>query len=426
MTSMDTSDEKLRMLSTKAHSEKKPKSGGMQQLLAFNRLGFSMLKQNSLTSARALVAFRSERNQYTQSDQSIKIYIQSGTQYVSPDNSVLTFTVNLDFGDAATTYGFGIGSSQNLFNEVRVTSRSGVELCRLKNANTYIAHKIRLTKPHTWFESVGNLAGYHTDLSTSSEGHVSQTSYTFAIPLSHIASVFDYPGKLLPHRMLSGSVLELFLETPKTAVFSSAAAASVSYTISNVKLLLDCHKLVDQADAALEEISASNSLEVVNRAIFSTTQATTTASNTININKAVSRGLRAFMVKKRVDHLNTTQYDSMAAEDYATDNETYQWRCGAMFYPQAPIQNRQEALFNLKYSADQPSSKISQSHPQLITPAVTLESSSYLNFAGQSLNNSRILSIDHTASDSQNRQVFLFLEYVSLLRVFLHNIVRLE
>jgi len=260
--------------------------------------------------------------------------------------------------------------------------------------------------------------------------------YQFLIPLSHICSAFDYPDKLLPQRMLSGAVLELFLESPATSLHM-LTGPEPSYTISNCKLYLDCHKLVDVAASELEKISATNSLEVSTRAVFSTSQATSATHNTFNINKAVSRGLRAFAVKKNVTDMNNVMLDSMASDD-CLDAEKFQWRCGAMYYPQAPVQGPVETVYNLLYSLDDPDAySLDIKGPMkddLVVPAVNLESSTILNMSGQSLNNSRILSIDWFTGDPSgqsdppipSRTVFFFLEYQSVFRVFLHNIVRLE
>ena len=409
-------DQRLRKLALSS-SEK----GGddIDTLLDVNDLTYSLPKNLSLASARNLKVFHAQRSAYTDGETSIIFTIQTGAQFINFAGSSLQFKVQAT--DVAP-WSWGKGSAMNLFKEIIVTSRSGQELCRLDKLNVYRLHQDRLNMSPEELLSVGSLMGY--DMTAIAAGTAAKK---FIIPMNKLCGLFD-SKKLMPQWLASGMRIELRLEDKDVAF--DAGTAVTGYEITNPILSLDTFLLNDSASKKLNEISARNGLEYVFKSHHAITDSFSTSSTNIDVNKAVSRALGAIAVSRKQSEIGTGNGDSLKSEAFKIDHS--QWRLGSSYFPHQPLQGIEEHYWNTLYTTE----KLGSTHPSSVTLttytsnfgvlSANLERSNVLAHSGSPINNSISLSLDARYSDTHARQMVVFLEYVSIARVYLSNVTLLE
>jgi len=412
-------DKRLRKLAL-GSSEK---GDDIDTLLDVNDLTYSLPKNLSLASARNLKVFHAQRSAYTDGETSIIFTIQTGAQFINFAGSSLQFKVQAtDVG----SWSWGQGSAMNLFKEIIVTSRSGQELCRLDKLNVYRLHQDRLNMSIEELNSVGSLMGYSTD-ATPPVIAPGDPAKKFIIPMNKLCGLFA-SKKLMPQWLASGMRIELRLEDKDVSF--KAGTQITAYTISNPILSLDTFLLNDSASKKLNEISARNGLEYVFKSHHAITDSFSTSSTNIDVNKAVSRALGAIAVSRKQSEIGAGNGDSLKSEAFVIDHS--QWRLGSSYFPHQPLQGIEEHYWNTLYTTE----KLGSTHPSSVTLttytsnfgvlSANLERSNVLAHSGSPINNSISLSLDARYSDTHARQMVVFLEYVSIARVYLSNVTLLE
>ena len=415
-----TKDTRLRQLALKSQDEK---GDSIDKLLDVNDLVYMMPKNLSLASARNLKEYVAQKSNYSSSESSVIITIQSGAQYVNWAASHLRFSLDIvkDQNTVSTTW--GKGSAFNLFREVIITSRSGQEICRLDRCNVYRLHKDRLHMSSEELESVGSLMGYDVDVVS---GTAAPATTEWIIPMCKVAGCFD-SKKLMPNWLASGLRIELRLETPATA-FESTADSVTSYTIIDPKIACDTFHLNDAAMKKLNEISARNGLEYVFQAQHAVSDNFTTSQTTVDVNKAVSRALGCTAITRQIDTIGSATADSLACEPFAVTQS--QFRLGSQYFPHQPLESDGEHYWNTLYTTE----KLKSAHPSSVSftdykqfygvVTTNLERSNILALSGLPINNSMTLSLDARYSSAvvSGRQLTLFLEHVVVAKIFVNNI----
>jgi len=258
-----------------------------------------------------------------------------------------------------------------------------------------------------------------------------------------------------------------------------------SYTVEDIYFQMKSVQLTDSIQRILNEHSAVNGLEIV-YSDFANTQVVTDASTgTVfaEVRHAASRALRAFMISRFQDTVDTQTCDSFASSYHKFNS--WHWRLGALYFPHQPIKST-DAYFNntqtYLYSADACGKVAGGSrcsigyndwltyHEKaiaigvpfgafvpLVNPndatdigstliradnftgkqmhAVSLERSTLFNLSGIPINNSRVLSFHGTfdsdtapsvaGSKTKDKRAMvhdIYLQYVRLARVFLNNV----
>lgn len=293
---------------------------------------------------------------------------------------------------------------------------------------------------------------------------------SFSIPMSCFGGIFD-TGQLCPASICSGMRIELRLEDIKTAMVAyglydvttslddqfrqnmllpSNIELSLNGKIKNMRLNCDTHLLNDAAMRELNRTSAQNGLEYVYTSVFG--QAKPLQSDTIDVTiaKSVSRAISAFG-GCYLPYKSSTAIDNFTtAPPNDVELSQYQWRLGSMYFPHAPFSSYSQFYSNLLYSVGQfsePKCDLSPSeYKSLLTLfSATFERSNLLRYSGVPINNSRTLSCSaefkkpgydylaetdyfgatqSTSIDTSNKyDVHVWLEYVSLAKAFLNNIV---
>ena len=93
-------------------------------LVSLNGLSYLLSPDLSVAVSRKHVTSFAQQRSYTPG-QKISLILNSGAQFIDPQNSFLKLTVK----NATESHGFfGIGSAVNLFRRVVISSRSGDEV----------------------------------------------------------------------------------------------------------------------------------------------------------------------------------------------------------------------------------------------------------------------------------------------------------
>jgi hypothetical protein len=266
--------------------------------------------------------------------------------------------------------------------------------------------------------------------------------------------------------------------------FLTPVTPFTSYTIRSPQIAMSCIQLTDAIQRTLNEFSSINGLEIV-YADYDRTSAPLTGAQTgvyTEVRKSASRALCAFARVVRAT-ANPYRYDSFASAPDVYWNG-YQWQLGSLYFPQQRVESK-NSVNELKWDTvltdmyaytqdafDRYHPKAAPTmasfrgtgidfnklnlHPTEVhaehspstylapynafgkwgsfvhggtTVATTLERSSLFDLSGIPINNSRVLALlgdldmsIPVASDAAYRaQLYIFLKYVRLARVFLVN-----
>ena len=319
-------------------------SGKRQALIGVNDLNYVLPPDLSVSVVRTHTNHYFQQSEYTNKQRSICI-LNTGAHYIDTRQSALEFGVRLTGTDGVNIGGtFGrIGSALNLIDSITVTSRAGDELCRLDQADLlhFITTPFRQTS--AWMETIGQgmgVAGIVPDI-----GMDINTQY-FSIPLYALVDLFNY-GRLIPPMLASGLRISITWTDPSRAFILRGRAAVVGtpasdkiteYTIENPYISTFAHQLSDGIQRDLNELSATNGLELV-YCDWEPTEisygAAATLSAQLEVRKAASRALQAIAVTRRTADINDKAVDSYASKIW--DVSKYQWQLGSLYFPQQPV-----------------------------------------------------------------------------------------
>lgn len=296
----------------------------------------------------------------------------------------------------------------------------------------------------------------------------STNKVSFSIPMSCFGGIFD-TGQLCPASICSGMRIELRLEDIKTAMIAYGAYyikwgdtgiqtrmllptrinTALEGTISNMRLNCDTHLLNDAAMRELNRTSAQNGLEYVYTSTFGQAKPLQSGTIDVTVAKSVSRAISA-MGGCFTPYKSDTGVDNFTtAPPYDVNLSQYQWRLGSMYFPHAPFTSYAQFYSNLLYSAGQYSESKCDLSPSEFKSLLTLfsatfERSNLLRYSGVPINNSRTLSctaefkrpgydfggdLNYGTVDfgdipsEKNYTVHVWLDYVTLAKAFLNNIV---
>lgn len=392
-----------------------------QGLLALNDLTYLLEPDLSVATNVTQKNHHFQGTTFSQNQRAICI-INSGADYIDTRSSYLKFSVKLTTSSAILpTQGargyFGVhGSAMNFIKNVTVTTRSGDEISRVIDANRLFCMSAPYRYDSAWIDGIGQGMGYSSFISM--EDSRDDGTHTFCIPLYCLTDFFGY-GRLMPSMIMSGLRIEIEFEGVDTAlqitdcvtpggspstynpVFGTVevtaagtaqttvneAAKVNGYTVTDPVLSLKSVQLTDATQRALNELSATNGLELV-FTDFERTETVYPAATQkahIEIRKACSRALCA-MARVRTDrsHLwhgdgastladsyQERNIDSFASEPETNVNE-YQWQLGSLYFPQQPIKGNRhrvamegylhtvDALGKLHATSAQPHAKLRQ------------------------------------------------------------------
>ena len=398
--------------------------------------------------------------------------LNSGADYIDTRRSYLSFELTV-----ANTGVFGkYGSACNVIDSVTISTRSGDQLCQIREFALLQNMMQPVTYDGDWYAGVGQLMGVGEKLTAN-------VSRRFLIPLYILSPFFAY-GRLMPAMLMSGLRIEIEWTEPADVLqVAATASTNTACTITLPYFNLCSVQLSDSIQRALNEQSATNGLEIVYCDYDDTSTTMDKGANRIHceVRKACSRALKAFARLQYVKPSNKN--DSFRAEAGFPFTQ-YQWQLGSLYFPQQPVKTTDatrpdlmapEAFahvldavnkfhgearspmlgFNLQRDAEFYDSKEQEAAPQhsVADPGRTLqtdygrtgtylidqhilgvglERTSLFNLAGVPINNSRVLSLNAEMAantlevvadgDTAKRHLTIFLKYVKMARVFMNNV----
>ena len=446
-----------------------------QGLIAVNDLTYVLEPDLSVASNKTHKVHFFQANEYV-SNQSAICILNSGADYIDTRRSWLQFDIEAEGTDQL--YNFGVnGSACNLIKQITVSTRSGDVLCQLFDYNLLQHMILPLTHDKGWFDTVGQTMAY-------GGGIKSGTKTRLLIPMYVLSPLFAY-GRLMPAMLMSGLRIEIQWENPDIVAEAKstappnadgtvvAAVAMPAYKITDPQFVLCSVQLSDSIQRALNELSATNGLEIV----YTDYERNPARYNNmmpevhLEIRKSCSRALKAFARFRPTNFTSEFKQDSFRAETSPKVYE-YQWQLGSLYFPQQPVRgsNNNGGIDRVTVSSyahllEACDKFHSTTHPLYVslygtkadpaeykdltpvemktsgafggsshTIGVTLERSTMFNLAGVPVNNSRVLALharlsNDTREDAANfangtiqRQLDVFLKYVKLARVFLNNV----
>jgi len=429
-----------------------------QGIIDVNNLSYNLKPDLSVTTSRTTTTQFFQNQDYAENSTMVCI-LNTGASFIYGPNSTIAFDIEIagTGGTPTPSTEFGCffpppGSAANIFSRITIMSRSGVVLERIDAVNLLAAIKLAYEHDVNYSKTTGALMGQRAYDSASAVAGSEQplrpfktTSnkiQRFVIPMSLISGLFAYQN-LLPSALMSGLRIEIAL-TPAYQAFSLVKATGVlppnnwtyTYTVRNPRIQCDAYMLTDSVMRTLNEAAASSGLEVVFPTYFTTIQ--TRVGTTLNMEsrRACSRALSAFYTEQEpFSSFKTTQSTmSSILLDETTGPKSVQFRAGSLYFPNSVIQNDnpliaapenyQMALQNFsKYNTALSSNATFENYIQnLFLLGTTLERSTALDLTGIPLSNSRVLALNVTFADAATaNSAYLFLEYVTLARVFISN-----
>lgn len=421
--------------------DEKKKTTGVMDKIKLNSLEYKSPLYSAPISLRNQRRFPFAQNSYS-GGQTMLCTLQTASFYVDPFNSYLTFQLEVT-GTGGDIIALGQGGALNFIKSVVVTSRSGTEVSRVDSLNLYHAKTLRFTRAKDWYETEGSVIGYEDGVTggyskTLPAGGVSALT-RFVIPLEYVSPVFSPENsQYLPPFLCSGLRIEIGLENANTALHRTSGAGSFSYRIVDPSIQTDLVKFSDKVDSVMTSIAHKSGLEVVFSEwdVFSTV--TSSAKNTIDINKTASKADKLIVCSRLSANVSDATVDSMQSEDFSFNE--FQSRVGSVYHPQTAIteyrEGYQNALHTLKSmrknQRDYPYASMNtyQSHDGVrggfALLGTNLNRSSLIDSQCVPLNNSHSLSVNVGFTSATGRQVDCFLVYKKIARCFTSNCIIYE
>ena len=312
--------------------------GSRQGLLAVNDLNFVMAPDLSVAVNNTYKNHYSQSSTYTNQQRGMIIF-NSGADYGDMRCSTLNFTINTGANTHFASFGKN-GSILNIIRSITLSSRSGDEISRVTDLN----HLSQMTIPYkyseNWMSTVGQTIGFGEGLfPTGHEQHVRK----FSIPLYLLSDFFAY-GRLMPAMVLSGMKIDIEWENP-TIAFQAVTAESdavattaiTSFTVNDMYIALRSVQLTDRTQRSLNEMSAVNGLEIVYCDHERTETNLSTADLHLEVRKAASRALKAYISTRTSADTISGVKDSFRTEPWAYTE--WQWQLGSLYFPQQPVKS---------------------------------------------------------------------------------------
>ena len=397
--------------------------------LEVNNLIYKQPNALSLAVSRKLCRQYFQRSDYKEGESATIIW-NTGSTYINPHNSYLTFKVDLLGGGSVN---FGAGSAINLLNSITVTSRSGTELDRIERLNLWAAKEIRNSYSHDWITKYGSMMGLGETGDSASDPAVVTfgTKTRFVIPLNLISGFFHPTSdQLIPPMLASGLRIEFKLEDHRIA-FTEKTVGVTGYEISDISIQTDCVDLSDDSQKTLNMEAASSGLEYTYPRTETFIQPITTANGDIQLRKAVSQALTvAASIQDMTPGVST---DYMASEFWNVTK--WQYRLGSLYFPNQPISDAKDGVESF-FVSQETYDKCKQynfhcdnavSLDDFVSGGyglmtASLEKDQDLNLSGLPINNSRQLNLNYELDSVVGTHVFGYLKYMSVAKAFIDNV----
>ena len=399
-------------------------------MMATNGLFYKMPQPLSVCVNRTFKKEYAQRQSYKPGE-TIVFDINSGSSYIDPSSCMLSFDLRVDAavnrGDDGNHYDFGTGAATNIIREIRLLSKNGCEVDRTQSSN--VLSKILMDYTY------GSDANRMLTMAGKGRYQFPLASRKFVIPMSLLSGFFrpSVKGMKIPAGIAAGLRIEFILETAVRALTIKAGTMTgLTYIVESPELLFMAMDLNDPTQALLMRDSAETGLEYTFPSYFSTPH--TTGSDRINeqVKKAVAQCTRSFCTVYDTAVVEDEKHDGFASIDL-TDHALggFQFRVGSNYYPKKEVSDIFESLYVTSACFNKTTDM--QTFPSNINLedyvvggkfviGVPIETDSRLNLSGVPLNNSNVLELRCSiAARGSNLEYVLFIEYITVARVFINS-----
>lgn len=396
-------------------------SGGGQDskdaLLRVNNFVFRLPQNLSLVENRTHVTFRSQ-TAVTSSGQVLQVKINSGSAFVAPHTSYITFGLSIGMATAKTWTTPIIGALA-AFQSVRLLSRNGTEIYRANDLNLFLSKWLVYTKGADFWEQASSWDGNYP-ARAAARTNTKDTVYYYSFPLNLLMGVFD--AQVLPSHLISGCTLELEIADAYQSFKFAGDPVSAQINIGEFQCHCDCLTLSETAELAIDRVSARNGLEVCFPGIHTSTTTSAATYTELNVQKACSRA-SFLMTAIRDPDFGTPTADSFKSESVVTRAQT---RIGSVFLPNqmADFSKPNFATMYNEIQFGKKSKRLSTDTGSLVV-AQQLQKSQILKYSGTSVNSNRQLShlIEVSNSGAKSYRYTTFLIFDKVARVSLENTI---
>ena len=282
-----------------------------------------------------------QSNTYLHTQRGVCI-LNTGADYGDLRHSSLDFGISLTVAADRVAWFGRTGSILNVIKSITISSRSGDELSRIQDFNLLAYHQNPLRYDKGWVDSVGGTIGYGQYLQAAAGNGNFTGVQRFSIPLYLLSDLFGY-GRLMPPMVLSGMRIEIEWATPGEAFLTAVASTRLDlagdfvtdYTIDNPLISMRSVQLTDATQRSLNELSATNGLELVYCDYERTDRSEATGTLNMEIRKAASRALKATVITRKTTDTTLGSKDSFKSLPWGYTD--WQWQLGSLYYPQQPI-----------------------------------------------------------------------------------------
>jgi hypothetical protein len=319
-------------------------SASIDELLSVNDLTFLADNETNIVTERSQKKTYSQKTSY-EAGEVIVLQLNTGSDYISWLDSTLRIKLNITqtLNDANTT--FGGGSVLNLFENIRLISRSGVVLTEINKLNLWNFFSLKLNHTREWRKSQQGfeLLGVGQRVFPDNE---------YIIPLGDLAPFFQ-DDVLSPSSLCSGMRIELTCATINNAYECKIDAGNTAITasvISGIELNLDSYRLSAGAMSALNSMAASSGLVLtfpdINNSKFN--KAVGSTSFNAEVRQSVSMANQVYAVVRNSANVGNPAADSFTVLQ-PTATSSYQYRVASIYLPQVPVVGPKQYYAQLSY-----------------------------------------------------------------------------
>jgi hypothetical protein len=408
-----------------------------------NNLVYKQPSALSLATQRAYTRHFPQVQTYS-AGQTMVFDLTSGSSYVDPENSYLTFKVQLVTAGAAITANFASGSAMNLIRQVTIRSRSGTELDRIELCNFWSRLESLNTLSDAYLTRQGPMEGWGATRDGADAAILSSAyEVRFCIPLARLSYLFcpEQKGQKLPPQLMSGLHMEFIWEDVRTAVYLKTGSAGdfAGYQVSNIAIVTDSIQMTDDVQRTINKESADSGLEVCYNRIFTAQTALALGSSSANVSvrKAVSQCKLAYTVCIDKTKLFDVTADSFKSVTF--DATRWQYRLGSLYFPKEAIAgdgtpldsaetylNQLQTWNKLKHTHEESSLSFADFKLKAGVLAASFERDQELELSALPVNNSRTVELDvqfdGITSAGLTRQLITFLQYSGVVRAFIDQV----
>jgi hypothetical protein len=356
------------------------------------------------------------------SQRTARCVLNTGSNFINCFNSSLV--IKLKVVSDGSNVSLGNGSIYNLIKNVRIFSKSGVELCNILNANLNRVVEDQMTKSEEWFDTIGDLMGYSGANHEIDDASVRE----YVIPLSLLAPVFSPMGKQqMPPQLASGLIVELDLESPNVA-FVRTGGTTADYTVEDIYFNLDSTTMNDNTVGTITDIASKSLLQWAYVDVYNS-RITQNSGNSIlstSINRSVSFADHITALIQNQSRTTSATEDSFVVP-YSEAPSSYQYTLGSIQLPSnqevgGEVQTRFQALstYSKLQEEDNIVSRINGLQFQSMAPKTTSFSRNQLISLSQiaiSSARSLRLEVNYDAAPVSSQVCNVYLHYVKILDV---------